>query len=232
MDTIICKGSSIPLRPDIVPLEASFLWSTGASNPEIIVSETNAYTLSITDESTHCVATDTIMVSVRPFPDFTYRPTDTVFCPGSTLVLEALSLAQAELDFSWPDGSTGDEYTVPAAGNIVLLASDGPCQDTLMFNIPPGDCLAPVYAPTAFSPNDDGRNDLFRLLGPNIQIKQFRIFDRWGSLLYQSEDATAAWDGHTAGAPANPGLYLYQVVYLNERSLQMEERSGEIILIR
>jgi len=231
-DTIICKGTVIALQPDNAPDNTLFRWSTGAQSSAINVGESGSYTLTLTDTLTSCSATDTTEVSVRPFPAFDFQPADTVFCPGVPLFLEARSLAGADLTFTWPDGSTASQFEVPAAGSYELLASDGPCQDTLGFELPAGECLAPMYAPTAFSPNDDGRNDIFQVYGPDIQVVRLQIYNRWGGLIYEGADTNARWGGVIEGETAKPGVYVYVVEYLNLLSLEVEQQSGEIILLR
>ncbi len=96
-----------------------------------------------------------------------------------------------------------------------------------------------VYVPTAFSPNDDGRNDTFRpFLGiPNVQsVVRLRIFDRWGGLVYEREDylpqsSRDGWDGRVAGEPATSGAYTYVAEVLFIDGL-VKQYAGSIRLIR
>lgn len=95
-----------------------------------------------------------------------------------------------------------------------------------------------VYTPTAFSPNGDGLNDTFTLLGGEgvVDIELLEIFSRWGELLYQGtgldpRDINTGWDGKIRGEPAPPGAYLYraQVRLFDERLFEFE---GVINLVR
>lgn len=86
-----------------------------------------------------------------------------------------------------------------------------------------------VYFPTAFSPNDDGINDLFTVQGGDdlAEVLELRIFDRWGNLL--SEETS--WDGRRAGESLNPGVYVYRArLMMNDG----KERgfSGSVALLR
>lgn len=94
------------------------------------------------------------------------------------------------------------------------------------------------YFPTAFSPNSDGINDLFSLHGGAdvAEFRSFRIFNRWGTLMYSVSAASASdfrgWDGNAAnGQPAATGIYPYfvQVVY-NDGTVTFY--SGDVVLIR
>jgi gliding motility-associated-like protein len=95
-----------------------------------------------------------------------------------------------------------------------------------------------VYTPTAFSPNGDGLNDTFSLLGGQgvDDIESLEIYTRWGELIYQGlglnpRDINEGWDGQIRGEPAPPGAYLYraQVRLFDQRLFEFE---GIINLVR
>jgi gliding motility-associated-like protein len=95
------------------------------------------------------------------------------------------------------------------------------------------------YVPTAFSPNGDGMNDVFRLFpGPAVdRIAALRIFDRWGNLVFQAEnvcpdDELAAWNGErNNGRPSAIGVYVYTLeVVLMDGKLVRE--AGELMVMR
>jgi len=97
--------------------------------------------------------------------------------------------------------------------------------------------LCPVYVPNAFSPNADGFNDRFELYsGAEIQILAFRIFNRWGGLVYEqsgfsSADKSRFWGGQFNGAPAPAGVYVFYVEVLNGAG-EEESFEGEVLLLR
>ncbi len=69
-----------------------------------------------------------------------------------------------------------------------------------------------VYAPTAFSPNQDGNNDVFTLYANSVvaEILDLRVFDRWGGLVWEKpRDAPGEWDGTRYGEPMTIGTYVY-----------------------
>ena len=80
-----------------------------------------------------------------------------------------------------------------------------------------GPCPEEVFIPNAFSPNGDGINDDFRIFpGENVigKITRFRIFDRWGQMVFQEQDldltiSDALWNGKIKGKPSTPGVYVY-----------------------
>ena len=95
-----------------------------------------------------------------------------------------------------------------------------------------------VYVPTAFSPNDDGVNDLFRIYsGPTVtRIKSFLVFDRWGELVYKYEDfdpkdPSRGWNGKLDGKPMNPAVFVWfaEVEFVDGSTKVLE---GEVNLMR
>jgi gliding motility-associated-like protein len=67
--------------------------------------------------------------------------------------------------------------------------------------------------PTAFTPNNDGRNDRFRITaqGGMKQVAYFKIFNRWGQEVFSSTDPAAAWDGTFKGKPVEAGVYIWML---------------------
>ncbi|MBX2873090.1 MAG: gliding motility-associated C-terminal domain-containing protein, partial [Saprospiraceae bacterium] len=95
-----------------------------------------------------------------------------------------------------------------------------------------------LFQPTAFSPNNDGVNDVFQVFaGPSIaRINSFIVFDRWGSTVYEGYDAapndpSLAWDGTYRGQPLNSGVYVYyvEVTFVDGRT---EVFKGDVALVR
>ncbi|NBC06362.1 MAG: T9SS type B sorting domain-containing protein [Bacteroidetes bacterium] len=93
-----------------------------------------------------------------------------------------------------------------------------------------------IYTPNVFSPNDDGRNDVFKpLAGRDYEVLSFRIYNRWGGLLHEEENLSInelrGWDGEVNGEAMSGGVYLYQmeVRYADGRE---EALAGEVTLLR
>lgn len=94
------------------------------------------------------------------------------------------------------------------------------------------------FTPTGFSPNDDGVNETFTIFGGSqvAQIKNFRIFSRWGQLLYQEEqldpnNTFGGWDGTYKDQPAPQGSYIFSAE-IGYRNGKTEVISGSFALIR
>ncbi len=115
-----------------------------------------------------------------------------------------------------------DENDCPAAASINVLINKASC----------------VYIPNAFSPNNDGNNDVFYIHGiQNIEkINHFLVFNRWGSLLFerkdfQANDPNLGWDGTHLGENLNSGIYVYiaEIQYIDGR---VELFRGDVLLVR
>ncbi|MEO8591318.1 MAG: PKD domain-containing protein [Flavobacteriales bacterium] len=111
--------------------------------------------------------------------------------------------AQFEPDHQYDEGGT---YLV----TLIAFGADG-CTDTtsVMVDAQFAGIPAGFYAPNVFTPNGDGVNDLFRIVGlPECVAPMLRIFNRWGELLFE-EPATKAWDGTYGKQVVPDGVYMY-----------------------
>ncbi|WP_185154371.1 gliding motility-associated C-terminal domain-containing protein [Fulvivirga sp. M361] len=68
-----------------------------------------------------------------------------------------------------------------------------------------------IYLPTAFSPNGDGLNDTFGAVGEGIDNYKLTVYNRWGEILFSSQQLAHKWDGLYKGAPVPFGTYTYEV---------------------
>jgi gliding motility-associated-like protein len=90
-----------------------------------------------------------------------------------------------------------------------------------------------IYVPNAFTPNGDGTNDYFRIYGKlnSLSYLEIQIFDRWGELVFRSNDLNFAWDGTFRGAMETPAIFIWQLnlTFINGHS---EYKKGSLTLIR
>jgi gliding motility-associated-like protein len=89
----------------------------------------------------------------------------------------------------------------------------------------------PLFIPSAFTPNGDGNNDLFQVYGQGIKKVDMKIFNRWGELVYQSNNQFSGWDGTYKGQVQQPQVLTYtvSVVFLDDTKA---EKNGTITLVR
>ncbi len=90
-----------------------------------------------------------------------------------------------------------------------------------------------IYIPNAFTPNNDGRNDFFGVFNAVKAANfQLRIYNRWGQLLFHSNNWKETWDGKTKGLLQGSGTFVWFVKYTDSRTNQPVERKGTVVLIR
>jgi len=91
----------------------------------------------------------------------------------------------------------------------------------------------PLRMPGAFTPNGDGRNDVFRVpaITP-VRLGYLAVFNRVGQRVFYSEDKSAGWDGLYNGVAQPAGTYVWELVFVNPITKKIEERKGTVILVR
>ena len=96
-----------------------------------------------------------------------------------------------------------------------------------IYVLPPGR----IFWPNAFTPNGDGNNDIYLPGGSMVKQMVWRIYNRWGEKVFESESMLIGWNGKYKNAPQPPNVYVYyaEVTYLNNVT---EEFKGSITLIR
>lgn len=90
-----------------------------------------------------------------------------------------------------------------------------------------------VFIPNAFTPNGDGLNDVFIPVVRNLKTFQINIFDRWGELIFTSEEMRPVWDGTHKGIKVKPDVYVWKIRYTSEIDPNnVKEQTGHVTLLR
>ncbi|MBL7794568.1 MAG: gliding motility-associated C-terminal domain-containing protein, partial [Saprospiraceae bacterium] len=150
-----------------------------------------------------------------------------------------LSGLVGQIDYLWDNGDTTAVRSVTAAGVYALEVSNDCESVNQNVEVVPEvkGKLGIFYIPNVFSPNSDGINDLFQVFtGEGVQVEQFQlsVFDRWGNMLYKSEDYTAGWDGDYRSKAMNPGVYVWHlkaVVFRCGQLVSFEDK-GDVTIVR
>lgn len=174
-----------------------------------------------------CDSTHTIHLTV--LPDINAQPhRDTLLCTGTII-----SLSPGAFDtYKWQDGAAGSSYRVIRGGNYSVDVTTGCGAATKTFAVEEKQCVANF--PNAFTPNGDGRNDLFRVVnGYDISTFHFVVFSRWGQKVFETSDSLQGWDGTIGGKPANAGVYLWFGNYINRSKPEDKVNlKGTVVLMR
>ncbi|MDE3212620.1 MAG: gliding motility-associated C-terminal domain-containing protein, partial [Bacteroidota bacterium] len=90
-----------------------------------------------------------------------------------------------------------------------------------------------IFIPNAFTPNGDGKNDVFHILAlDSYRIVSFLIYDREGKAVYRGTNTSAGWDGTYRGMPQPVGTYIYYLELQNQQSGKKVMKKGTILLLR
>lgn len=88
-----------------------------------------------------------------------------------------------------------------------------------------------IFIPNAFTPNEDGTNDEFGIVGEGIEEMTFYIFNRWGEVIFESTEVNNKWNGTFKGEKCENGVYVYKVVARNKMTNQFFEKTGHVTLV-
>jgi gliding motility-associated-like protein len=88
------------------------------------------------------------------------------------------------------------------------------------------------FVPSAFTPNGDGDNDVFRPICENVLIQSFEVYSRWGQMIFSGSGEDVNWDGQNSdGSPVESGSYVWKLNVLDPQG-QLVSKSGSLSLIR
>jgi len=225
-DTTVCAPLTL-----IVPLAGvASLWQDGSDGSTYTVTLSGTYYVTVSDSG--CQNSDTVNVIVD---NVSQHLNDTTFCRENFSQYTLLANAPQGSTVLWSTGSTQQALTVSDTGIYWVTVTDGACtgSDTMILSTQLCNCMATL--PTAFTPNNDNKDDTYYPLivpGCNITGYSFSIFNRWGQLVFFSQDPTGRWDGKFGGVPADLGTYMYYLKYNSGLNNTVHELKGDVTLIR
>ncbi|MCB9356686.1 MAG: gliding motility-associated C-terminal domain-containing protein [Lewinellaceae bacterium] len=227
----ICDTAGRVLSPPLSGI--SYIWSTGETTEEITVKTAGTYTVTVEDTcdfyrytfQVESMTTETASLEA---------PVITDTCSALPLTLRAVAPDGSSVE--WSDGSTADTLLVEAFGNYSVIVSNSCGAVAFSYSLPEpeGGCCRP-FTPNAFTPNGDGVNDLFSpvLMGCEVASMEFRVYSRWGELMYEGLTPTDRWDGTTLnGTDAPSDIYVYTARYRFEGDTSEKTESGDVALLR
>ncbi len=222
----------------------SYLWSTGNTNASLSGIGAGTYSVSVSDsEGCQTNASGTINPVLIPQLDAWV----------SSVGLSSITVdLGATVDINAGFNELGVTYTwSPAANlanpNLAATSVGTPSEGTFVYVVTAtaGNCSATdsvsilvrasfLGFPTAFTPNGDGDNDRFRPIQLNTEfVKNFRVFNRWGQMIYETTDLNdGGWDGTYKGAEQPREVYIYYLQYQLPQDSAPQEMRGEFTLMR
>ncbi len=245
----ICRDKELEVTPDNnLYLAKKYIWTSdgdapgGNENRSYIVKWATSGTKSITLHTISadgCISkpyTATTLVRADPDAEISYVSDNSV-CKGDTITLKAKEVYSYTYQWSPEDlylnSTSALEVQAVVFNNILVLTATDTvgcsANDTALINVQPCCQLA---LPSAFSPNKDGRNDIFRALTVGHQtILSFIILNRFGQVVYSTTDQKQGWDGTFKGVDQDLGTYYYYVKYRCSDD-NVYEKKGDVTLVR
>jgi len=224
-----------------------------AINPTYTYFEPGKYTVSLSATNiTGQVVTETkqmiIEVFPRPSAQFDVKPR-LVYIPGGIVYTKNQSLQASSYEWDFGDGTKSLSpqpqhiYQKEGVYDIQLIAfNQQGCSDTTKLEgVVRAEIGGQVLIPNAFSPNlsgssggndqSNGRNDVFLPLTRGVVEFNMVIFNRWGEMMFQSNDPNTGWDGYYNGKLCQQDVYVYKITARYENGERIV-RVGDVNLIR
>ena len=240
-DADLCKGSTLQLNASGA---ANYQWintvsglsSTSISNPVVNTSGTSLYTVVGSDAYNCFKDTASVRITVRDLPAVNAGP-DVSIVGGTPYQLSATA-SNDVVSWLWTPGNylsctnCSSPMAIPKmqTAYVVKVSNTWGCvaYDTVVVKL---QCaISHVYVPNAFTPGNNGKNDIFYIKGSGVNIiRHFRIYNRWGQMVFERnnigiDDRSAGWDGKYKGQYVDTGTYVYMA--------EMECISGEVFTFK
>lgn len=219
---ITYQWASIPPTPDLINFSNSFIELKPSSSTTYIVTGIDAH---------GCSNSASASVTVKPNPEaaFITQPSQaSSFDP--TFYFYDVSTGNPTI-WIWTLGD-GSTYNTPSFSHqfplyesgtyevLLYVENEAGCSDTVKgyVTVTPDHTL---YIPSAFTPNNDGKNDYFHIAGIDFPMEDFHlwIYNRWGQLVYNTSDPGFAWDGKVNGSPVPNGVYMIYIKFRDHKNI-------------
>ena len=238
-DTAICPGDSLTLNPNPVRGD-TYAWHTG-----VYLSDSNAVqpvvkpittTLYWTQSTDQFGCHDTMFENIAVYPGAVINLGDSVtLYPGQSYQISPQTNC---VYFSWQpplglsDTSIANPLASPAVNTkyLVRATTEWGCYvtDSININVDPSSIVA---VPNAFTPGTNVNNILYVLKRGIATVKYFRIFNRWGNKVFESNNINIGWDGTYNGKPQPFDVYVYDLQAVTNDGV-IFQKTGNVTLIR
>jgi gliding motility-associated-like protein len=239
----VCEGDSvtiISIASSIYP-PLSYLWTypdgqTQTADPffaSVTQADAGDYTLLVTD-SLGCTDQKSIHLVVSEIPVAAFHDSDTLAVPVGYILEAGSGMAS----YQWNTGDITESIRIDTTGwYIVEMVTHVGCigADSVYVIITefPPECL---FVPNAFTPNYDGLNDIFKAVSIcPLTFFRMEIFNRWGEMLFSSEDINDGWDGKKNGASCPGDAYVYKIVFQSGETMvaeKMKVLTGVVVIVK
>ena len=217
-DLWYCSGETATLATNPSNF-VSYSWSTGSTQAVINTTSGQPITVTVTDANGCQTTSQPVLLTPPPQAVLNANPSSGV----APLTVQLLNNSTGATSYDWYIQSVDTFSTVSMDGvtttydslgtyTVVLVAHSQHCSDTAIVYINVLNPAQPldVVIPNVFTPNNDGVNDFFLFGSSNIAELELIIVNRWGNLVYKTDDVNFMWNGRDmSGKPVTEGVYFY-----------------------
>ena len=217
-----------------------FVSAATHQNPDVKATTNISYSLMVTDVfGCRSLTPDVVNIKVTPSVRI-FAGSDTIAAMNQPLQLRVREMSNAGVtSYTWTPASFLSDPT--SATPIATLTAD---QRFIVSGTTPAGCQGSddilvkvykgpdIYVPSAFTPNNDGLNDLLRPIPVGIKdFKFFRVFNRWGQLVFATQDPQRGWDGKINGASQGTGTFVWMAEAIDYKG-NLVTRKGVVSIVR
>ncbi len=166
-----------------------------------------------------------LTVLPQPSPDL---GADKSLCPGDTVLLYPGRFTI----YTWQDGSSQDHFTIKQPGLYSVAVTDncGSARDEIIIK---AEEFCDIYFPNAFTPNNDGLNDLFKIVKPaNLTEYHLSVYNRWGQKVFETFDYSKGWNGQFNGQLQSSQTFIWHCELKKQGNATAIKKRGMVSLIR
>lgn len=239
----VCPGEDGWATAEVISDGTFSIEWNGVEQDTIYAAAGTIQNLLVTDIVNGCTYTEAVYIDNLPIVSATF-----IVVPGGECIpsdekdnISIIDVSQNGTSGTWNFGNgqtlpyeAGQSIvqSYPGAGDYIItleIQNDAGCEASATQTL----CILaddPIFIPDIFSPNGDGNNDTLFVRGHGIEKIDFRIYDRWGEMVFHSANAQIGWDGNFRGQPAAAGNYFYS--FSMKSGVTPIEKQGEIALVR
>ncbi|MCU0443088.1 MAG: gliding motility-associated C-terminal domain-containing protein [Bacteroidia bacterium] len=228
-DQTICFGSAITLTG---PSNATrYVWNTGDTTQTLNVANPGTYQLTVWNGD--CPSSDTFVLSQYE-PIFTALGEEYFICEDDRELVR-LDAGEQFAQYKWsPTGDTTQWIVVGNVGDYFVVVKDFRGCDGSDGTRVKRKCGVLLTFPNAFTPNNDGVNDVFGPVSKDLVSIELIIYNRWGDEVWRTQKVGELWNGEVNGVPAMSGVYTYSCSYtgFENKRIKNFNKKGTFTLLR
>lgn len=208
----------------------SYLWSNGSTDAQITTSQSGNLSVHVTNDNTGCSNTATVRLVAQPLPGITLAE-NILKCIDESVQLNPVITGSSTVQ--WSTGAIASSISVTQPGEYTATASNNCGEIMARVEVVDEECFQNLFIPNAFTPNGDGINDLFGVQGEGILRFKMQIYDRWSSLVFETNDINAFWNGSYQNSSyyCEAGIYMVRIE-LEYENKELKVQVGHVNLLR